>query len=156
MRNRTFFLLLGAMVVITGAFNYVVSLANFPLWASLTLYTLSFVVVAFWVLFFGELMDRWQRHRKNVKRLLDEDKAKTDKRNYLHKRQSDFIDYNLSERLVDFELVKEEIELIRESLLNSIDYEENSIVNKQEIIEGNKQLLNELDEVGINGKNETN
>ena len=85
MRNRTFFLLLGAMVVITGAFNYVVSLANFPLWASLTLYTLSFVVVAFWVLFFGELMDRWQRHRKNVKRLLDEDKAKTDKRNYLQR-----------------------------------------------------------------------
>ena len=147
MRNRTFFLLLGAMVVITGAFNYVVSLVNFPLWVSLTLYTLSFVVVAFWVLFFGELMDRWQRHRKNVKRLLDEDKAKTDKRNYLQKRQSDFIDYNLSERLVDFELVKEEIELIRESLLNSIDYEENSIVNKQEIIEGNKQLLNELNGV---------
>ena len=152
MKNKTFFLLLGVMVVITAAVNYLISLANYTLWVSLTLYTISFVVVAFWVLTVAELIDRWQRHRKNVKRLLDADKAKIKKRERLHKRQREFIDYNLSQRLVDFELVKEEVESIRENLLYSIEYEEASIVKKEEIIEANKQLLNELDEVGTNGK----
>ena len=152
MKNREFFLLLGVMVVITAAVNYVISLANFPLWVSLTLYTLSFVVVAFWVLFVAELIDRWQRHRQKVKGLLNADQAKIDKRESLHKKQSKFIDYNLSQSLVDFELVKEKIESIRENLLSSIGYEEASIVKKEEIIEGNKQLLNELDGVNDNGK----
>ena len=31
MKNKTFFLLLGVIVAITGVFNYVVSLAKFPL-----------------------------------------------------------------------------------------------------------------------------
>ena len=152
MKNKEFFLLLGVMVVITAATNYAISLANFPLWVSLTLYTLSFVVVAFMVLFVATLLDRWQRHRTKVKRLLDADKAKMNKRNCLQKKQSEIIDYNLSERLIDFELVKEEIERIRKNLLNSIEYEEESIVKKEQVIEGNKQLLNELDEVNDNGK----
>ena len=152
MKNKEFFLLLGVMVVVTAATNYVISLANFPLWVSLTLYTLSFVVVAFWVLTFAELIDRWQRHRKKVKGLLDADKAKIDKRERLLGKQSEVIDYNLSESLIDFELVKEEIERIRKNLLNSIEYEEESIVKKEQVIEGNKLLLNELDEVNGNGK----
>lgn len=152
MKIKEFFLLLGVVVVITLATNYAISLANFPLWASLTLYTLSFVIVAYIVLLVGELIDRRRRHRKNVKRLLDADKAKIVKRNHLQNKQSDVIDYNLSKSLVDFELVKEEVGLIRNNLLDSIEYEEGSIVRKEQVIEGYKQLLNELDGVHDNGK----
>ena len=152
MKNREFFLLLGVMVVITAALNYVISLANYQLWISLTLHTLSFIVVASWVLTVAGLIEKWQRHRKEVKRLLDADKAKMDKRNRLHKKQPKTIDYNLSNSLVDFELVKEEVESIRKRLLNSIEYEEFSIAKKEQVIEGCKELLNELDEVNDNGK----
>lgn len=145
MKNKEFFLILGIMVVITAAANYAISLANFQLWFSLILYTLSFVVVAFVVLFVVTLIERWQRHRKEIKRLLYVDKVKMNKRNHLQKNQSDVIDYNLSESLVDFELVKEKVESIRKNLLNSIEYEEDSIAKKEQVIEGYKQLLNELD-----------
>lgn len=153
MKNREFFLWLGAMVGITAATNYAISLANFPLWVSITLYTLSFVVVAFWVLFVGELISRWQRHRQKVKHLLDADKAKIKKRERLLRKQSEVvIDYNLSESLIDFELVKEEIERIRKNLLNSIEHEEISIIKKQQVIRGYKEHLYELEEVNVNGK----
>ena len=95
------------------------------------------------MLFIAELIDRWQQHRKKVSKLLDADEAREDQRERLRKKQSKIIDYNLSERLVDFELVKEEIKLIRKNLFNSIKYEEDSIAKKEQIIEANKQLLRE-------------
>ncbi len=51
------------------------------------------------------------------------------------------------------ESVKEEVKSIRESLLSSIEYEELSIVKKQQNIESYKQLLKELEEVNNNEKN---
>jgi len=51
------------------------------------------------------------------------------------------------------ESVKEEVESIRENLLKSIEYEEASIVKKQQDIEGYKQLLSKLEEVSDNEKN---
>lgn len=153
MKNREILFLLGIMAVITAGISYVISLANYQLWISLILYSLNFVVVIFMVFFVESLIERWQSHRRKIKRLLNVDKRKINQRNHLQKNQSEIIDYNLSERLVDFELVKEEVESIRKNLLNSIEYEEASIVKKEQIIEGYKQLLNELNGVNDNGKN---
>lgn len=50
-------------------------------------------------------------------------------------------------------MVKEEVESIRESLLNSIEREEALIAEKQQSVEGYKQLLKELEEVNDNEKN---
>jgi hypothetical protein len=152
MKNKEVLLLLGIMVVITAGVNYVISLVNYQLWVSLTLYTLSFVAVGFMVLLVAGLIATWQSHQRKIKRLLNADKAKTDQRERLQKNQSEIIDYNLSNRLVDFDLVKEEVESIRKNLLSSIEYEETSIAKKQQIIEGYKQLLNELNGVNDNGE----
>lgn len=51
------------------------------------------------------------------------------------------------------ESVKEEVESIRENLLRSIEYEEASIVKKQQDVEDYKRLLNKLEGVSNNEKN---
>ncbi len=84
---------------------------------------------------------------------MDADKRKTDRRNRLQSNQLEITSDSLSESLADIESVKEEVESIRESLLSSIEYEELSIAKKQQNIEGYKQLLNKLEEVNNNEKN---
>jgi uncharacterized protein (DUF488 family) len=85
--------------------------------------------------------------------LLDADKRKTDRRNRLQTNQLEITDDTLSESLADIESVKEEVKSIRETLLSSIEYEELSITKKRQNIESYKQLLNKLEEVSNNGKN---
>lgn len=85
--------------------------------------------------------------------MLDADKRKTDRRNRLQSNQLEITDDTLSESLADIEAVKEEVESIRQTLLGSIEYEELSIVKKQQNIESYKQLLKELEEVNNNEKN---
>lgn len=100
-----------------------------------------------------EQVDKWKQHRRKVKHLLDADKRKTDRRNRLQSNQLEITDDTLSESLADIEAVKEEVESIRQTLLGSIEYEELSIVKKQQNIESYKQLLKELEEVNNNEKN---
>lgn len=85
--------------------------------------------------------------------MLDADKRKVDRRNRLQSNQLEITSDTLSESLADIEAVKEEVKSIRESLLSSIEYEELSIAKKQQNIETYKQLLNKLEEVNNNEKN---
>ncbi len=151
MKIEDFLLLLWTAVAVAAA-SFVINLVGFPLWFGVILFALS-VVVAFGVSFVVEQADKWKQHRRKIKRLLDADKAKTNRRNRLQSNQLEITDDTLSESLADIEAVKEEVESIRQTLLGSIEYEELSIVKKQQNIESYKQLLKELEEVNNNGKN---
>lgn len=152
MKHKEVWLSLAAITMLTAALNILIAMAGYSFWLSIALYTLSFLVATFAALFIISIGDSFMRRQRKIKRLFKNDKAESDKRDTLKKQLKGITDWNLAHRKVDWVLVQEEIESIKENINSSILYEQGLIETKQAAIEGYKQLLVELEGVKSHGE----
>lgn len=152
MKHKEVWLTLLLITILAAGLNIFIELGGYSFWLSIALYTSSFLVSAFMVLLTLSIGESFRRRQRRIKELFYKNKVSSDKRDKLLQEQDRTIDWNLTKRKVDWILVQEEIESIKQEINSSIEYEQNRIETKQATIQGYKELLDELDGVKTNGE----